>query len=139
MKIYTSYKLIKMEELNHHGTLFAGRTAEIFVESGFTAASLEVKNPDQIVLVKIHSMTFNEPIQRGDVIKMESQIVRLGNTSLTAHITISSSAKNTTPVEGFITFVNVDESGKKIPHNLVLDETKNSRELELREIAKNLK
>jgi len=139
MKIYTSYKLIKMEELNHHGTLFAGRTAEIFVESGFTAASLEVKNPDQIVLVKIHSMTFNEPIQRGDVIKMESQIVRLGNTSLTAHITISSSVKNTTPVEGFITFVNVDESGKKIPHNLVLDETKNPRELELREIAKNLK
>lgn len=139
MKIYTSYKLIKMEELNHHGTLFAGRTAEIFVESGFTAASLEVKNPDQIVLVKIHSMTFNEPIQRGDVIKMESQIVRLGNTSLTAHITISSSVKNTTPVEGFITFVNVDETGKKIPHNLVLDETKNPRELELREIAKNLK
>jgi len=139
MKIYTSYKLIKMEELNHHGTLFAGRTAEIFVESGFTAASLEVKNPDQIVLVKIHSMTFSEPIKRGDVIRMESQIVKLGKTSLTAHITISSSTKNTTPVEGFITFVNVDESGKKIPHNLVLDETENPRELELREIAKNLK
>ncbi|MPN19303.1 hypothetical protein SDC9_166670 [bioreactor metagenome] len=139
MKIYTSYKLIKMEELNHHGTLFAGRTAEIFVESGFTAASLEVKNPDQIVLVKIHSMTFNEPIQKGDVIRMESQIVRLGKTSLTAHITISSSVKNITPVEGFITFVNVDKSGKKIPHNLVLDETKNLKELELREIAKNLK
>ena len=28
-------RLVKSEDLNHHGTLFAGRTAEWFVESGF--------------------------------------------------------------------------------------------------------
>jgi len=27
-------RLVKSEDLNHHGTLFAGRTAEWFVESG---------------------------------------------------------------------------------------------------------
>ncbi|NTU75550.1 MAG: acyl-CoA thioesterase, partial [Anaerolineaceae bacterium] len=31
--------LVKSEDLNHHGTLYAGRTAEWFVESGFIAAA----------------------------------------------------------------------------------------------------
>ena len=32
-------RLIKSEDLNHHGTLFAGRCAEWFVESGFIAVA----------------------------------------------------------------------------------------------------
>ena len=32
-------RLVKSEDLNHHGTLFAGRTAEWFVEAGFVSAA----------------------------------------------------------------------------------------------------
>ncbi|MDP2989667.1 MAG: hypothetical protein Q8O57_03775 [Kiritimatiellota bacterium] len=41
MKIttYVTNHLVKSEDLNHHGTLYAGRTAEWFVESGFIAAA----------------------------------------------------------------------------------------------------
>ena len=34
MPIYKTYHLVKSEDLNHHGTLYAGRNAEWFVESG---------------------------------------------------------------------------------------------------------
>jgi len=39
METLTIYHLIKSEDLNHHGTLFAGRGAEWMVEAGFVAAA----------------------------------------------------------------------------------------------------
>ena len=39
MKTFVTHRLVKGEDLNHHGTLFAGRSAEWFVESGFIAAA----------------------------------------------------------------------------------------------------
>ena len=54
----TTNHLVKGEDLNHHGTLFAGRAAEWFVESGFLAAAAWVP-AENIVLVKINSMTFS--------------------------------------------------------------------------------
>jgi len=50
-------RLVKSEDLNHHGTLFAGRTAEWFVESGFIAAA-SILDPKTIVCLKIHGMYF---------------------------------------------------------------------------------
>ena len=54
-------RLVKSEDLNHHGTLFAGRSAEWFVEAGFIAAA-SVLPPKNIVCVKIHGLTFTKPI-----------------------------------------------------------------------------
>ncbi|MDP4267148.1 MAG: acyl-CoA thioesterase, partial [Bacteroidota bacterium] len=54
--IYTT-RLVKSEDLNHHGTLFAGRTAEWFVECGFISAA-ELVGAEQIVCLKIHGMYF---------------------------------------------------------------------------------
>ena len=139
MQTYTSHKLVKYADLNHHGTLFAAQTAYFFVEAGFTAASMTVKDPDKIVLVKIHGMSFTKPIQKGDVIVLKSRIVKVGETSLTAYISISSGIHDYTPVEGYITFVTVDPQGHKIPHGIVLDETKDPEELKEREFAKTLK
>ena len=39
METLTIYHLVKSEDLNHHGTLFAGRGAEWLVEAGFIAAA----------------------------------------------------------------------------------------------------
>ena len=50
IKPYTTYRLIKSEDLNHHGTLFAGRSAEWFVESGFIAAS-SIINPNTTIFL----------------------------------------------------------------------------------------
>ena len=63
-----SMRLVKGEDLNHHGTLFAGRTAEWFVESGFIAAT-SLLNPRSVVCLKIHGMFFTKPAKSGDVLK----------------------------------------------------------------------
>ena len=81
----TTQHLVKGEDLNHHGTLFAGRAAEWFVESGFLAAAAWVP-AENIVLVKINSMTFSRPVKRGAVLRLDSEVVRAGRTSLEAHV-----------------------------------------------------
>ena len=45
MKKYYATHLVKSEDLNHHGTLFAARTASWFVESAFIAAACEYVFP----------------------------------------------------------------------------------------------
>ncbi len=130
-------RLIKSEDLNHHGTLFAGRTAEWFVESGFvaTAALLDPKN---IVCLKIHGMYFTSPAKAGDVLKFDSKIVYTGRTSLTAYISVLRANSERPLVDGFVTFIHVDEETRPTPHNLVtIPLTGTDRQL--MEQAKNLK
>ena len=75
----TTQHLVKGEDLNHHGTLFAGRAAEWFVEAGFLAAAAFVP-AENIVLVKINSMTFSRPVKRGAILRLDSEVVRAGRT-----------------------------------------------------------
>ena len=112
---YTSMHLVKGEDLNHHGTLFAGRTAEWFVESGFISAASATK-PENIVCLKIHGMTFTRPIRKGELVSFTSRIVLTGDTKLVSYIEVKASGK--LAVRGFITFVHVDLEGKSLPHGL---------------------
>ncbi|HZU86445.1 MAG TPA: hotdog domain-containing protein [Anaerolineaceae bacterium] len=112
---YSTYHLVKSEDLNHHGTLYAGRSAEWFVESGFIAASSLTK-PENIVCLKIHGMTFNRPVKRGEVVQYESKIILSGRTRLVAVIQMKS--KGDIIVKGFITFIHVDMEGKPLPHGI---------------------
>lgn len=115
MKITTIYHLVKAGDLNHHGTLFAGRTAEWFVEAGFIAAA-GLAQPENIVCLKIHGMKFSHPIPSGAILCLESRVVSVGNTSLVTHI--QSIYNDRVVLSGFITFVHVDENGHPKPHQL---------------------
>jgi acyl-CoA hydrolase len=131
---YKTYHLVKSEDLNHHGTLYAGRTAEWFVESGFVAAASLTK-PENVVCLKIHGMLFSKPVHKGDLISFESQVVYAGKASLISYITTK--VKEDTVVEGFITFIHVDLEGKTIPHGMTVTPT-TDEEKALFEKAKNL-
>ena len=133
-KIVTTHHFVKNEDLNHHGTLFAGRTAEWFVEAGLMSAArlLPVEN---IVCVKIHGMNFSRPIHLGDTVRFDSQVVNAGTTSVVSNISVS--VKDEKVLEGFITFVNVDASGKAQPHGVTVVPT-NDTERALQETAKKL-
>lgn len=115
--VYTSMHLVKSEDLNHHGTLFAGRTAEWFVESGFISAASTTK-PENIVCLKIHGMTFTRPIHKGELAKFTSRIVATGRTKLVS--LIECEVKGVVVIRGFITFVNVDLEGKPLPHGITV-------------------
>lgn len=117
---YTTHHLVKNSDLNHHGTLYAGRCAEWFVESGFTAAASLTK-PANIVCLKIHSMHFSQPAWPGDILCFESKVVHAGRTSLVSHISVMKGGKLL--LDGFITFIHVDARGKPIPHGIQLNPT----------------
>lgn len=125
----TTSRLIKSEELNHHGTLFAGRLSEWFVEASFGAAAVAVNNPDQIVCLKLHGLTFKKPATKGDLLQLSSQVVAHGRTSITVYCKAFSGISGQMFVDGFVTFVSVDDKGAKMPHNL--DLTYDTPELQL--------
>ena len=59
MEIVKISRLVKSEDLNHHGTLFAGRGgAEWFVEACFICGAKSYGKPENIVWVNIHGLTF---------------------------------------------------------------------------------
>ena len=139
MKIneFTTFRLVKSEDLNHHGTLFAGRSAEWFVEAGFIAAAHYLK-PEKIVCVKIHGLLFIKPVQRGEIINFISRPAFAGNTSIIVYIKMLAGENKDTVVDGFITFVNVENTGLPAAHNIKLV-IESPEEIRLNEIAKKLR
>jgi acyl-CoA hydrolase len=131
---YKIHHLIKSEDLNHHGTLFAGRAAEWFVEAGFVAAA-SLTHPENIVCMKIHGMVFSRPVRLGEIICFESKIVNTGKSRIIAYIEMK--GKDQVIVKGFITFVNVDAAGHALPHGIVI-EPGTPEDSVLQEQAKNL-
>jgi len=121
IKEYPTHRLVKSEDLNHHGTLYAGRSAEWFVESGFVSASSLI-NPKYIICLKIHGMHFSSPVKPGECICYTSKIVYTGRSSLISYIKVSRvSNPNEIIVDGFITFVHVDENTKPRQHGITIE------------------
>jgi len=133
---YTT-RLVKSEDLNHHGTLFAGRTAEWFVESGFIAAA-KLLNPQNVVCLKIHGMYFSKPALPGDILVFLSKIVWAGNTSLVAYVEVKNKEMDFAFVSGYITFIHVNQHTKPAAHNIVIT-PQTQEELHLFNTAKGLK
>lgn len=139
MKYYQIAHLVKSEDLNHHGTLFAGRSAEWLVESAFVAAAATHGKPQDVVCVNIHGFLFKKPVPKGDIITYFSKVAKVGKTSITVYVKVMSEIFKTTHVDGFLTFVCVaPDTNERIQHGLVLDETTDPEELEIRERANNL-
>lgn len=134
LKELVIHHLVKGEDLNHHRTLFAGRGAEWLVEAGFIAAA-DLLPPEFVLCLKIHGMQFRRPVRPGEVVRFVSSIVLTGKSRLVAYI--RADVKGELTVDGFITFVFVDEHGQPRPHGLVI-EAETPEELKLQEQAKTL-
>jgi acyl-CoA hydrolase len=135
IQTFITHHLVKSEDLNHHGTLYAGRTAEWFVESGFIAAAGLTK-PENIVCLQIHGMNFTRPVRKGEIVRFESRIVLTGKSRLVSYIRMIAGGEKV--VEGYISFVHVDAEGKPLPHGIVVIPT-TDEEKELQEKAKTLR
>ncbi|MDL2239721.1 acyl-CoA thioesterase [Bacteroidales bacterium OttesenSCG-928-K03] len=132
-----SHRLVKSEDLNHHGTLFAGRCSEWFVESGFIAVT-EFLPPASVVCLKLHGMEFLSPIKPGDIIRMESSIVYVGKSTLMTHVSIYNRKSNSLACEGFMTFCHVDENTRPTPHNITIT-PESEEDIRLWEMAKEIR
>lgn len=139
MRDFYTTRLVKSEDLNHHGTLFAGRMSEWFVEGCFIAAATIHGNTEDIVCIKLHGLKFGKPAKKGQIIQLTTKVVLTGNSSMTVYGKVTGVDDEDISVDGFITFVCVDDSGKKMSHCIASPEPANEEETKLVAIAKTLK
>ena len=139
MRYYQISHLVKSEDLNHHGTLFAGRSAEWLVEAAFVAAASQHGRPQDVLCVNIHGFTFKKPVQKGDIITFFSKVAKVGKTSITVYVKAVSEIHKSTHVDGFLTFVCVDPNTEgKCLHGIVLGDPEDEEEIDIRERAARL-
>ena len=127
--------LVKPEDLQHHGTLFAGRMAEWLVETCFITASRFISRPEDIVCVKVHGITFQRPVNNGDITELKARVACLGNTSITVKGQAFTVDSEVPCVSGMVTFVTVDKQGKPYAHGLSLPQEYISQNREIHEEA----
>jgi acyl-CoA hydrolase len=137
LKTHSICRLVKSEDLNHHGTLFAGKTAMWFVEAGFIAAA-SLTHPENIVCINVHGMLFKKPVSSGQIIRLESKVVLASRTRLVAYVKALDNVSDQLYLDGFLSFVHVDLNGKAAPHGIVLEHT-DPEDIALLEKAKALK
>ena len=137
LRTHSNCRLVKSEDLNHHGTLFAGKTAMWFVESGFIAVA-SLTHPENIVCLNIHGMLFKKPIGNGLVVRFESRVVFAGKTRLVSYVRVLANSNEDFLLDGFISFIHVDLKGKPVPHGIVIEAT-DPEDVALQEKARNLR
>jgi acyl-CoA hydrolase len=111
----TTHHFVKSEDLNHHGTLYAGRTSEWFIEAGLIATAVHIP-AENIVCLKIHGMSFTRPVKLGEIAQFTGKVVYTGKTRLVTNVRMC--VKDDEVLNGFITFVNVDCEGHAFAHGV---------------------
>lgn len=132
--------LVRSSDLNHHGTLFAGRMAEWVVEAAFIGAqrALDV-DPANLVCLKIHGLIFTRGAVSGDIIELRSHAAYVGRTSVTMYLEACTPNRSDGPaLDGFLTFVHV-EGGESTPHGLVVPQPEEGEALLLWKRAEQLR
>jgi len=110
--------LIRNEDLNYHGTLFAGRCAEWLVESGFVTVSSRL-NLRNVVCLKIHGVEFFRPVRVGEQLVFESAIVWTGKSTILVYTRLfSPEYPDCLYAESFITYCYVNDQTRPVAHNI---------------------
>ncbi len=127
--------LIRPEDLNHHGTMFAGQMSKWLVEAGLIAASRLTGKPEDIVCVQVNGLTFKKPLHNGDLIEIKSTIAFLGKTSITVFSAVYTNQNTTPAVSSMAAFVTVNKENKPYEHGFKLTEEYIARNREIYEEA----
>ena len=83
-------------------------------------------------------MFFTKPARSGDVLRFSSSIVYTGRTSLTVYVHVEKKGEEKPLVDGFVTFIHVDENTRPSPHFLVIEPV-SEKEKRLYETAMSLR
>jgi acyl-CoA hydrolase len=111
-----NHKLVLPEHLNHYGYLFGGYLLRWVDEYAYITANLDFPG-HRFVTIGLENVVFRKAIRMGSVLRFEIDLARCGRTSVTYNVRVFSdsieSGEKTTVFDNRITFVNIDEEGKK--------------------------
>lgn len=109
--------LMMPRDTNYHGTIFGGVILSHIDQAGAVAAIRA--GCKQVATVAMDKVEFHQPVKVGELVSFYTDIVRRGNTSITIQVCVEATQRDegkTVPVTSAqITFVNLDEDGKKTP------------------------
>jgi len=110
------YKLVLPEHLNHYNNLFGGNLLKWIDEFAYITANIEFPG-NQFVTIALDNVEFRRGVSSGEILKFSIVCDRVGNTSVKYHVKVFGTRNHlhaeTILFETNITFVNIDEKGKK--------------------------
>lgn len=109
---------IKKSDLGFHGNLFGGKCLS-WIDSAGAAYAMEVCDSPRMVTVKIDECVFKKSAKEGQLLKIYSKVLDIGNSSLTLELEARShnvySGTQSVILSTNIKFVRIDENGDSIP------------------------
>jgi acyl-CoA hydrolase len=70
-----------------------------------------------------------KPVQKGHILTFCSRLVYTGRSSLTVYVEVLNRRTNEFFVDGFFTFVRVDEHGAAVPHHITIEPSDDDEKL----------
>ena len=114
--------LVRPHDLNHAGTLFGGTMMAWADEMAFIAATLT--HPHCTFVTKVfHKFDFINRAMDGDIIQIEAEVLRTGNTSVTVAVKASNTLTGQEIFQTTAVMVNARQ-GKSIPITSNLQQSK---------------
>ena len=122
---YLAIKALMMpRDTNPYGTIFGGVLLSYIDQAGAAGAQYEIRRngwPDRhTVTVAMNRVEFHQAVNVGDVVSFHTSVVRLGRTSITMHVAVSTERGEQTVqlTEAEVTYVAVtsdDEGRQPVP------------------------
>jgi acyl-CoA thioesterase YciA len=120
---YIAIQVMMMpNDTNPHGTIFGGVILSYIDQAGAIAARREMylrggNTAAVFVTVAINRVEFKQPVLIGDVLRLETTIVRIGRTSITVHVNVYSERGGISipMTEAEIVYVGIDSTPERTP------------------------
>jgi acyl-CoA hydrolase len=110
-----THRLILPGDLNQYGYVFGGRLLAWVDEASWIAASLDYP-ACKFVTVGMDKVEFHHAVKEGTILAIQCQRTRIGTTSVTYSVRVCDGRGPAAPIfSTHVTFVSVDEAGKKQP------------------------
>ena len=105
-------------DANHNGDIFGGWImSQVDVAGGVLAGRIA---RGRVATVAVNSFVFKHPVQIGDLLSLYSEVVRIGNTSVTIAVEVYAERspqdiKVVRVTEATLTYVAIDKNGRPRP------------------------
>lgn len=96
---YLAVKVVMMpRDTNAYGTIFGGVLLSYIDQAGAVGAIHEILRQGwpmpMLVTVALESVEFHEPVGVGELVSFWTQVLRIGKTSITVHVSVESEREN---------------------------------------------
>jgi len=114
-----SIRVVMMpKDTNAHGTIFGGVILSYIDQAG--AVEAKKYRTQFLVTVTMREIVFHQPVYVGDLVSFYTELVRIGNTSITVRVEVVAHRFNEPGVqvkvtEAEVTFVNLGTDNKPTP------------------------